>query len=263
MKWTELAIVLASLAVASGCATAVPAMVGGSTTPKHRTDIGVGGAARVPLGDLKDPVMVDPGQSSYGAAADAGGVVPMAYGRYGLSKTWDLGLMVAGTMVRADARHETLLKDGSTRSSLVVGIAPYGGWITDRNDSGSGGRVGLEVPFTFGVGVAPVMLYAALFFLLHELTIHVCEPIIKTFYTEAVQTKERGTVSGMMTAAHTLAQGVGVFVAGQLMELGLYTHTYLLNAVVFGSAALLFLAIFRFKEKEKEAEFQLATAAKS
>lgn len=153
MKWTELAIVLASLAVASGCATAVPAMVGGSTTPKHRTDIGVGGAARVPLGDLKDPVMVDPGQSSYGAAADAGGVVPMAYGRYGLSKTWDLGLMVAGTMVRADARHETLLKDGSTRSSLVVGIAPYGGWITDRNDSGSGGRVGLEVPFTFGVDI--------------------------------------------------------------------------------------------------------------
>ena len=121
----------------------------------------------------------------------------------------------------------------------------------------------ISLPFTFGVGVAPVMLYAALFFLLHELTIHVCEPIIKTFYTEAVQTKERGTVSGMMTAAHTLAQGVGVFVAGQLMELGLYTHTYLLNAVVFGSAALLFLAIFRFKEREKEAEFQLATAAKS
>ncbi len=156
MKWAELAIVLVLLAATSGCATAVPAMVGGSTTPKNRTDIGIGGAARVPLGDLKDPAMTDPGESGYREAADAGGVVPMAYGRYGLSKTWDLGLMVAGTTVRADARHETLLQDGSTRSSLVVGIAPYGGWITDRDGSGSGGRVGLEVPFTFGVDIGGV-----------------------------------------------------------------------------------------------------------
>ena len=156
MKWNQLAIVLVSLAAVSGCATAVPAMVGGSTTPKNRTDIGVGGAARVPLGDLKDPVATDPGESDYRAAADSGGVVPMAYGRYGLSKTWDLGLMVAGTMVRLDARHETLLRDGSTRSSLVVGIAPYGGWITDRDGSGSGGRVGLEVPVTFGVDIGGI-----------------------------------------------------------------------------------------------------------
>jgi len=156
VRWTELAIVLVLLAAMSSCATAVPAMVGGSTTPKNRTDIGIGGAARVPLGDLKDPVVTDPGEPGYREAADAGGVVPLAYARYGLSRTWDLGLMVAGTMVRADARHETLLQDGSTRSSLVVGIAPYGGWITDRDGSGSGGRVGLEVPFTFGVDIGGI-----------------------------------------------------------------------------------------------------------
>ena len=156
MKWTELALVLASLATLGGCATAVPAMSGASTTPKNRTDLGLGGAARVPLGDLRDPVVLDPGESQYRYAADAGGVVPMAYGRYGIAKEWDLGLMVSGATVRAEARYEKVLQQGTTRSSLVVGLAPYGGWIPDRDQSGSGGRVGFEVPFVYGVEIGGV-----------------------------------------------------------------------------------------------------------
>ena len=38
----------------------MPAMSGGSIAPEHRTDFALGGAARVPLGDLKDPAVVDP-----------------------------------------------------------------------------------------------------------------------------------------------------------------------------------------------------------
>ena len=156
MKWTELAFVLASLAALGGCATAVPAMSGGSTTPEHRTDVGLGGAARVPLGDLRDPAMPDPGQSEYRYAADAGGVVPMAYGRYGIARNWDFGLMVSGTTVRVEARYERVLQEGTTRSSLVVGLAPYGGWIPDRDESGRGGRVGFEVPFVYGAEIGGI-----------------------------------------------------------------------------------------------------------
>ena len=151
MKWTGLALLLASLVALTGCATAVPAMSGGSTTPKNRTDLGLGGAARVPLGDLRDPAVLDPGESQYRYAADAGGVVPMAYGRYGIARNWDLGLMVSGATVKAEARYEKVLQEGTTRSSLVVGLAPYGGWIPDRDQSGRGGRVGFEVPFVYGV----------------------------------------------------------------------------------------------------------------
>ena len=156
MKWTELALVLAALGAVGGCATAIPAMSGGSTTPEHRTDLGLGGAARVPLGDLRDPVVLDPGQSQYRYAADAGGVVPMAYGRYGIARNWDLGLMVSGATVKAEARYEKVLQEGTTRSSLVVGLAPYGGWIPDRDQSGSGGRVGFEVPFVYGVEIGGI-----------------------------------------------------------------------------------------------------------
>jgi hypothetical protein len=146
-------IVLVTLAAVGGCATAMPAMSGGATTPRHRTDLGLGGAARVPLGDLRDPEILDPGESQYRYAADAGGVVPMAYGRYGLAEHWDLGLMVAGTTVRAEARFERVLSEGTTRKALVVGMAPYGGWIADRDQSGRGGRVGFEVPFVFGAEI--------------------------------------------------------------------------------------------------------------
>lgn len=151
MKW--LVLVLLSVVAAGGCATAVPAMVGGSTTPKHRTDLGVGGAARVPLGKLKN---WDTGEPNYQPDASAGGVVPMGYGRYGLTDEWDLGLLVAGTMARADFRNETLLKDGSSRSALVVGISPYGGWIAEDGARAAGGRAGLEVPFTYGVEIGGV-----------------------------------------------------------------------------------------------------------
>ena len=156
MRWTELALLFAALAALGGCATAVPAMSGASITPKNRTDLALGGAARVPLGGLKDPVVVDPGESEYRYAADAGGVVPMAYGRYGLTDKWDLGLMVAGTTVRAEARYAHVLQEGTTRSSLIVGLAPYGGWIPDRDASGSGGRVGFEVPFVYGIEIGGV-----------------------------------------------------------------------------------------------------------
>ena len=156
MRWFGLALLLASIGGLSGCATAMPAMTGASTTPEDRTDIGLGGAARVPLGDLRDPAVVDPGEPTYRYAADAGGVVPMAYGRYGIARQWDIGLMVSGPTVRAEARYEKVLRVGTTRSSLVVGLAPFGGWIPDRDGSGSGGRVGFEVPFAYGVEIGGV-----------------------------------------------------------------------------------------------------------
>lgn len=80
----------------------------------------------------------------------------MAYGRYGLAERWDLGLMVAGPNVRAEARFEHVLQDGTTRKALTVGLAPYGGWIPDRDESGRGGRVGFEVPFVFGAEIGGI-----------------------------------------------------------------------------------------------------------
>jgi hypothetical protein len=156
VRWAKIALLIASTAAFAGCATAMPAMSGGSIAPQRGTDFAVGGAARVPLGDLKDPAVIDPGQSEYRYAADAGGVVPMVYARYGIGRNWDLGLMASGTTVRAEARYSHVLREGTARSSLILGLAPYGGWIPERNQSGSGGRVGFEVPFVYGVDIGGI-----------------------------------------------------------------------------------------------------------
>ncbi len=123
----------------------------------------------------------------------------------------------------------------------------------------------ISIPCTLGIGVVPVLTYAAIFFLLHEMTIHIAEPIVKTFYTESVQTKERGTVAGMMTAGQTFSRGLGSFVAGKMMDANYYSSTYVMMAVIFAAAALIILNAFRFKEKEKEAEkkAELELAAQS
>ncbi len=128
-------------------------MSGGATTPEYRTDLGIGGAARVPLGDLKGTPSDMSAADDYVNQAEAGGLVPLAYGRYGMGEHWDLGLMVSGTTVRAEVRREKSLSGGILRSALIYGLAPYGGWIPETDGSGSGGRVGGEIPFVFGAEV--------------------------------------------------------------------------------------------------------------
>ena len=141
---------VAALCILSGCASALPAFSGASTTPQGRGDIGFGGAARIPTGDLKSIELAGQ-ESGYRQAIDAGGIVPVAYARYGLSRDWDAGLMVAGTTARASFRKERLLVDGSTRSALVFELAPYGGAIVGEGDSGSGARIGIDVPIVYGI----------------------------------------------------------------------------------------------------------------
>ena len=162
MRWSEVLFALTAVSTLGACATAVPAMSGGSTTPRYRTDLGLGGAARVPLGDLQGTPDMS-AADDYLDGAEAGGMVPLAYGRYGMGEHWDLGLMVSGTTVRAEARGEKLLSRGIVRSSLVYGLAPYGGWIPENDGSGSGGRVGGEIPFVFAaeVGTAYELWFGA------------------------------------------------------------------------------------------------------
>jgi len=111
------------------CAAAIPALGGGSTTPTRRGDVLVGGAARVPFGKLREPTSVPTGESRYRRDAQASGVVPVVAARYGLDHHLDLGLLVAGTTVRAELRREHVLVEDSTRPSFVYGVAPYVGVV--------------------------------------------------------------------------------------------------------------------------------------
>ncbi|HJK90513.1 MAG TPA: hypothetical protein RMH85_34655 [Polyangiaceae bacterium LLY-WYZ-15_(1-7)] len=142
MRPAPLGWLLSAALLLSGCASAVPAWSGGSTTPKQRTDVALGGAARVPTGELRDLEGLPQRR-----AAQGGGVVPVGMLRRGLTRHLDVGLMVAGTDARLELRGELGVEEGSTRSAWVWAVAPQVGWIPEEDGSGSGTRFGLDLPF--------------------------------------------------------------------------------------------------------------------
>lgn len=98
----------------------------------------LGGAVRVPVGDLAD----EPGLANVAP----GGAAPSVVARYGLGRQVDLGLEASGTSARAMLRG--MLGSGAAR--LLVGIAPHVGL---GDEGGELVRAGGTVPITLSIDV--------------------------------------------------------------------------------------------------------------
>lgn len=151
---TSLALALLVLP-AYGCAGALPTFQGGSVTPRYRYDVAGGGAARLPLGELRDDVD-DPVVDGL-REASGGGVAPVAYTRLGLVDRMDFGLMASGTTLRLDVRRERVLEEDTTRRAFVFAVAPFVGFLPDVGEiDGRGTRFGIDVPMTYGLDIGGV-----------------------------------------------------------------------------------------------------------
>lgn len=138
----SLALVLCLL---SGCASALPGFDGGGTTPARRTDVLIGGAARIPLGGDEAITAGD---------ALAGGLVPAAAVRHGIRRGLDLGVFGSGTDGALSLRKEHVFQEDSTRKVLLFGGRIYGGAIVRRDDGDDRGRrLGLELPLLYALDV--------------------------------------------------------------------------------------------------------------
>ena len=148
---------LAALPAMAGCAPAVPMMAGGRTTPRDRVDLALGGAARVPLGDLAPPADAPPELREPLAAGASSGVAPLLLGRVGLDDAWDLSVLVVGTTLRAELRWDAPL---SSIAHLVIGAAPYGGYVDGEARQGASparvGRVGGVIPVALTLDVSGI-----------------------------------------------------------------------------------------------------------
>jgi hypothetical protein len=88
----------------------MPSFAGGRTAPEQRGELGIGGAAVVPVDGTE------------------GGVVPAAFFRYGLARRLDTGLVYAGSAGRLELRYELVVDDAdSLRPGIMIGIAGVGG----------------------------------------------------------------------------------------------------------------------------------------
>lgn len=160
MAARPLALALACLALA-GCAAPQPMFLGGRTTPRDRADLGVGGAARIPLADLQPPERPVNGEQLL-HHAEAGGVAPVAWGRWGFAEDWSAGLLLSGTGLRLDVVGELRL---SQFVRLIGGLMPYGGYARSETPDpatlvaspSEGWRVGALAPIAIGVDMGGVI----------------------------------------------------------------------------------------------------------
>lgn len=130
-----------ALIVLAGCATAEPMLAGGRTAPRDRTDLGVGGAVRVPLGELAPQPAGDDASRllTFGAPS---GAAPVAFVRHGVTDDVDLGVEVVGSTLRGSVRGQIPL---GGFAHLMLGAQPEGGVVHDGGE-GTAYRVGGLVP---------------------------------------------------------------------------------------------------------------------
>ncbi|MBK8412310.1 MAG: hypothetical protein IPL19_30585 [Sandaracinaceae bacterium] len=146
----RLLMLLALLPSAPGCIAANPSLSGGATTPTRRVDMALGGAARLPTGQLRGvPGMR--GDQAVQRSALGEGITPIGFGRYGINRHTDVELAVLGASARVAYRHEWLLADGINRTVWLVSPSFMLGKAYDREaDAARGGvRGSLEVPLLY------------------------------------------------------------------------------------------------------------------
>jgi len=113
-------------------------------------EVSLGGAARVALGGLDPAAVASPEIARAVGEMQAAGIVPVGGARVGLSDEVDLGLVVAGPLLRADLRWRVDLGCGDVCVSAWTGLGAVGGMIATEAGS-SGGRLGAELPVLLGV----------------------------------------------------------------------------------------------------------------
>ncbi len=118
--------------------------------PIGRSDLALGGAVRVPTGDLAPEAMGDDADQAlrYGAP---GGAVPVAFFRYGFGDDADLGVEASGTTLRAMLRGRLRL---GGFASLMGAIVPHLGVAHDGSAAVRGGGT---LPVVVGFDVLSVL----------------------------------------------------------------------------------------------------------
>lgn len=138
-----------ALALVSGCAPALPTFTGGRTTPSDRTDIALGGAVRVPVGELV-PEGTDPSDELL-RLSSVGGVAPVAFVRHGLTEDVDLDVQAAGSTLRIGVRGQLRLPSGLR---LVAGLTPH---VGAAYDDGRMVRFGGALPIALAIDLFSVV----------------------------------------------------------------------------------------------------------
>jgi hypothetical protein len=131
--------------MATACASAEPTLAGGRTVPRGRSDLAVGAAVRIPVGDLVPQDLTTDTERALALGAPSGSA-PVAFVRHGLTDELDLGVEASGSSLRGSLRGRFEL---SSMMSVMVGAAPHVGLVHDGEQAAF--RAGGLVPIVLSI----------------------------------------------------------------------------------------------------------------
>jgi len=135
-----------------GCAPALPSLSGGRTTPEDRVDLALGGAARIPLGEL----VPNDEPTSLTEEASGGGVVPVALFSWGMFDGVDARALVAGTTLSLQGRLQAFAFGRDPTWSLIPSIGIHFGYLGERRTVPEF-REGAEASLLLGMNAAGLL----------------------------------------------------------------------------------------------------------
>lgn len=145
-----------------GCAPAAPMLSGGQTTPVDRVDLGLGGAFRAPTLDLAPRSGgEEPRAERLMQFAEPGGVAPVAWMRWGIDEQWDFGVMASSSVLRLEARSESVVLPAYAARAFW-GISPYGGYarsdrVGEGDSAAEGWRIGALAPLGLALALGGIV----------------------------------------------------------------------------------------------------------
>ncbi|MEM4734887.1 MAG: MFS transporter [Candidatus Thorarchaeota archaeon] len=103
----------------------------------------------------------------------------------------------------------------------------------------------LSIPFLVMLSLDTPVYWAICAFVMRNVMMNMAGPVSTAFLMENLSRDERATATGIVTTGDQAVRGIAAIIAAQLLEAGRYREPYLIAAMLYVVAIILFYALFR------------------
>lgn len=109
----------------------------------------------------------------------------------------------------------------------------------------------LSIPMMIGLGLAPTIQVAAIFFVSRATLMNMVHPVSQAFFMETIDRNEREMANGVVNSGDSFMRGIAATIGGWMMAQNLYREQFFIASILYVMSISLFYAFFRnYEERE-------------
>jgi len=109
----------------------------------------------------------------------------------------------------------------------------------------------LSIPMMIGLGLAPTIQIAAIFFVSRATLMNMVHPVSTSFFMETINREEREMANGIVNSGDSLVRGIAATIGGWMMSQNMYREQFFIASILYVLSISTFYSFFR-KYEEKE-----------